>query len=613
MQYTTAEFHTDPSTDHKNSDNRLSTQSAGVSLPVKNRKLGKYEILERLGRGGMAEVYRAYHASLDRFVAVKVLHSFLSDDPEFKARFEKEAQNIAKLRHPNIVQVYDFEYDEESESYYMVMELIEGTTLRDLLYSDSEERASPVTLPEVLRIIRESATALSYAHQRNMIHRDVKPANLMIDTKENNRVVLTDFGIAKLMTGAQFTMSGGMIGTPAYMAPEQGMGESGDERSDLYALGVIMYQMLTGDLPYDGDTPLALMLSHMNDPIPSVLLSNPHLPPAVDKVLQKLLAKTPEERYQSAESLIDALEILEKSPSRLDPATLVLPKAPLKSGETDPLRTIAFDDPVATKSPTRLRWVLPLLLLLIFLVGGGYAVGIAAGQWPVPSFISALIATATHTPSPTFTPSETPTATPSETPTATSTDTPTATPTDTATPTLTAEETTSVGIVSTDAVSESQTPTPSATLTSTRFVTSTPTANFTLTAAVDRTQTLAACTFNYAIVEQNPADGYEGGYKRTGDPYTREITLLNAGTCAWQPNSSLSFVEGENFNSEPRIWIRTTVEPGDTTILIFEGTLPAKGDAEPISGTWQLKTPEQINIGEPLIISVLVFDPGSGQ
>lgn len=582
---------------------------------MKNRKLGKYEIIERLGRGGMAEVYRAYHASLDRFVAVKVLHSFLSDDPEFKARFEKEAQNIAKLRHPNIVQVYDFEYDPESESYYMVMELIEGTTLRDMLYSDSEEHGTAVSLPEVLRITRESAAALSYAHQRNMIHRDVKPANLMIDAREEKRVVLTDFGIAKLMTGAQFTVSGGMIGTPAYMAPEQGMGESGDERSDLYALGVIMYQMLTGDLPYDGDTPLALMLSHMNDPIPSVLLTNPHLPPAVDKVLQKMLAKTPEERYQSAESLIDALEILEKSPSRLDPATMVLPKVPAKSADADPLRTIAFDDPVVLNPPSRMRWVLPLLLLFIILIGGGYAAGIAAGQWPAPSFIAALIATPTETPSPTPTASETPTSTPTHTPTETPTDTPTLTetPTDTATSTASAEATENVVLVptSSEARTESATPTASSTLTPTSFITSTPTPNLTLTAAIARTKTLAACRFDYAVVEQDPPDGAEGGYKRTNDPYTREITLLNTGTCPWLPNSSLSFVEGENFNSEPRIWIREVVEPGDTTLLLFEGTLPSKGAATPISGTWQLKTPEQINIGEPMIISVLVFDPGS--
>ncbi len=241
-----------------------------------NRRLGKYEITERLGRGGMAEVYRGYHASLDRYVAIKVLHAFLADDPEFKTRFEREAQNVAKLKHQNIVQVYDFEYDEPSDSYYMVMELVDGPTLKERLTGLSEH-GKLLPLPESLRIIREAAGALAYAHSRSMIHRDVKPANLMLD--HDNRVVLTDFGIAKIVTGAQFTASGGMVGTPAYMAPEQGLGEAGDERSDLYSLGVILYQLVTGQLPYDAETPLATILKHLNAPIPSVSKLNPELPP----------------------------------------------------------------------------------------------------------------------------------------------------------------------------------------------------------------------------------------------------------------------------------------------------------------------------------------------
>src|ERR1041385_7355870 len=228
----------------------------------------------------MAEVYRAYQGTLDRYVAIKVLHAFLADDPEFKSRFEREAQNIAKLKHPNIVQVYDFDYDEEAESYYMVMELIDGSTLKDRL-SAIMARGELLPIPEVIRIMRESASALAYAHSRNMIHRDVKPANLMLD--HDNRVVLTDFGIAKIVTGAQFTASGGMVGTPAFMAPEQGLGEAGDERSDLYSLGVILFQLMTGQLPYDAETPLAIILKHLNAPIPSVRDINRALPEAIDQ------------------------------------------------------------------------------------------------------------------------------------------------------------------------------------------------------------------------------------------------------------------------------------------------------------------------------------------
>ncbi len=271
---------------------------------------GKYEVIERLGRGGMAEVYRAHQGSLGRDVAIKVLHPFLADDPEFKIRFQKEARNIAKLRHPNIVQVYDFENDSEQENYYMVMELVDGPTLKELLtmYAD---QGKLISISDTVRIIREAASALSYAHSMGMIHRDVKPANLMLDS--SNRVVLTDFGIAKIVTGVQFTASGGMVGTPAYMSPEQGLGEQGDERSDLYSLGVIFYQMLTGKLPYDGDTPLAVILKHLNDPVKSPKELRRELPQELDDAVTQLMAKEASDRYQTATELIAHLDRFERT------------------------------------------------------------------------------------------------------------------------------------------------------------------------------------------------------------------------------------------------------------------------------------------------------------
>jgi eukaryotic-like serine/threonine-protein kinase len=272
---------------------------------VSRKTLGKYEIVERIGRGGMAEVYRGYHAALDRYVAIKLLHPFLADDPEFKDRFEKEAKNVAKLRHPNIVQVFDFEYDNQGESYYMVMELINGPTLKDLLYQQTDTGQS-FSLREAVRIISDTANALSYAHKRGMIHRDIKPANIMVD--EDERVVLTDFGIAKIVTGAQFTASGGMVGTPAYMAPEQGLGEAGDERSDIYSLGVMLYQMVAGRLPYDADTPLAIILKHVNDPLPDPREFNSDLPVWLAQLLQKTLEKDVDNRTQTASEFLAILQ-----------------------------------------------------------------------------------------------------------------------------------------------------------------------------------------------------------------------------------------------------------------------------------------------------------------
>ncbi|MDZ4770794.1 MAG: protein kinase [Chloroflexota bacterium] len=459
------------------------------------RKLGKYEVIERLGRGGMAEVYRAYHQSLDRFVAIKVLHSFLADDPEFKSRFEKEARNIARLKHPHIVGVYDFENDIASESYYMVMELIEGATLKDLL-TELGAKHERLSLIDSLRITREAASALAYAHAQGMIHRDVKPANLMID--KENRVVLTDFGIAKIVTGAQFTASGGMIGTPAYMAPEQGLGDQGDERSDLYSLGVILFQLVTGRLPYEAETPLAIILKHLNEPVPSARALQPTVPEAIEMVITRLVAKEPDSRYQTANGLIADLERIERA-LEFDPTgqhldeheTLNLDAGVVpgvgdyttKRG-TREMASTATVPAVTAVSASRGggRWI-PWLLLLIVLIGGG---GWIAAQ--VPGGIPNLLGLVTQTPTASATPSATETVIPTATFTATSTETAVPTATFTATSTETLLPTVTVTPTSTETSVPTLTPTPTSTETMIPTATYTPT--FTETAVPSATPTL---------------------------------------------------------------------------------------------------------------------------
>lgn len=608
---------------------------------VNTRRLGKYEIVERLGRGGMAEVYRAYHASLDRYVAIKVLHKFLADDPEFKSRFEREAQNIARLKHPHIVQVYDFDYDPEDDSYYMVMELVEGETLKDRLF-EFEKKGELITLEEALRTVREAASALAYAHRGGMIHRDVKPANLMLDNTEDGRVVLTDFGIAKIITSSQFTVTGGLIGTPAYMSPEQGVGESGDERSDLYALGVILYQMLTGELPYDADTPLALILKHVNEAIPSASMVNPQLPSRVDDIVEKLMAKDLDSRYQTATEVIEDLEQLEADLAEGNvllgtdaPPPVVLPIKPTGSSvgvdqptvrfrDLEDMPTQALDtptntqielDPVtdhqASEQPQSrvMLWLLGVILGGI-IIGGGYVAGANNGMFPAIAFLASETPTATITPTQTPEPTETIAPTDTLAPTETTPPTDTAIPTETETPTRTPTatehptETPTVTAEPSDTPEPSETPTPSGT------------PNLTQTFEVQRAATMSACTFDYAVISQEPEDGEEGGFIETNSPYVRTIILLNTGTCDWERNTSLTFIEGEDFNAGPRIFIREPVEVGEEITLEFSGMTPNQGRVEngevvPVEGTWRLRTPEQFNIGTPLTISVLVFDPGN--
>jgi serine/threonine protein kinase len=617
---------------------------------VANRKLGKYEVLERLGRGGMAEVYRAYHANLDRHVAIKVLHTFLADDPEFKTRFEREAQNIAKLRHPNIVQVYDFDYDDEGGSYYMVMELISGVTLKDRNNElESESRFLP--LVETLRIVREAASALAYAHSRNMIHRDVKPANLMMDSHDN-RVVLTDFGIAKIVTGAQFTVSGGMVGTPAYMAPEQGLGEAGDERSDLYSLGVIFYQLTTGRLPYEAETPLAVILKHLHEPVPLAREINPGVTQSVEMVISKLMAKKPNDRYQTAAELIADLERIERgdtieftesvrdsanigAASILD--TYILPKSTPKT-------------PIVPPAPPRRAingWIAGGLLMIAVILVGFLLVGAANGMFtgiglfPTATATDTATLPFTNTPNPTITPSQTDTFTPSPTSTDTPTETPSPeateasidvlTPEETEPPTVTLTPSRTPRISSTPSVTRrptitrtptptstptrtpTRTPSPTRTLSPTPRISATPTLDITGTVAAatlqatSLTATFAACRYNYEIVDQDPPDGE---FFTINTEYVREITLRNTGTCAWAPLTSLVFISGENFSVGPSIRLGEEVSPREEIIVLFEGQTPSETGI--LTGIWQLRTPGLQPIGDPIEISVNLYDPGPG-
>jgi serine/threonine-protein kinase len=265
--------------------------------------LGKYRVLEPLGRGGMARVYRAYHPRLDRYVAIKVMRPDLVEETEFLARFQREARAVAALRHPNIVQVYDF--DVEDEIYYMVMELMEGDTLKARL-TDYRIQGERMAWGEMVRIILDVLDGLAYAHSERIIHRDIKPANILLTRR--GEAVIGDFGITHIIGGTRHTERGALIGTLEYMAPEQGMTGRCDAYSDIYSLGIVFYEMLTQRTPFDADTPLAVLMKHINDPLPLPRQIDPEIPEPLERVVLKALTKRPEDRYRSAREMAQTLE-----------------------------------------------------------------------------------------------------------------------------------------------------------------------------------------------------------------------------------------------------------------------------------------------------------------
>jgi serine/threonine protein kinase len=262
------------------------------------RQLGDYQIIEQIGKGGMASVYRAYQPSLDRDVAIKVLPPYYAEqDDSFTQRFKREAKAIAGLRHPNILMV--LEAGEQDDMAYIVMEYVDAGTLKDRL-------REPISLREIYSLVKQIAAALEHAHELGIVHRDIKPSNILLPKPD--WALLTDFGLAHIVGGSFLTQSGMTVGTPAYMSPEQGRGERVDHRTDIYALGIMLYEMTVGEVPYTAETPMAVVVKHIVDPLPIPREKNPNIPEELQRIILKALAKNPDDRFQSASEFAAALE-----------------------------------------------------------------------------------------------------------------------------------------------------------------------------------------------------------------------------------------------------------------------------------------------------------------
>ena len=304
--------------------------------------LGQYQILGELGRGGMATVYRAYQATLEREVALKVLPDFLVEQPGFKARFHREAVAVARLQHPNILSVFD--HGEQDGVTYIVSEYVEGGTLAARL-------GAPIQLDYCVRLLRPVADALDYAHSEGVVHRDVKPSNILLDRR--GVPILSDFGLARIAESAEserLTQTGAMVGTPTYMAPEQCAGHDAGPPADIYALGVIAFEMVTGRVPFSAPTPLGVIAAHQVTPPPSPRKLNPSLPESVVQPILTCLAKDPRQRQETATEFIEQLAIaVAPSPSQypLTPPPLTQPP-PTSSGMQPPVTASPSSPPTPT-------------------------------------------------------------------------------------------------------------------------------------------------------------------------------------------------------------------------------------------------------------------------
>lgn len=288
------------------------------------QKIDKYEIIDQIGQGGMATVYRAHQKSIGRDVAIKVLDkSLIEKDPAYLDRFTREVQVIASLQHPHILPIYD--YGEYESHPYMVISYITGGTLTEII-----ERG-PMSLADVYPILKQIADALDFAHGQEIIHRDLKPSNILID--ENGNIYLADFGLAKVNDADnQITASGGILGTPDYISPDFSNEAEITASIDIYSLGITLFQMLTGRVPYSASTPMGVLMAHISSPIPNITDERPDLPEGVQAVIETAIAKTADERYKTAGEMFDALWELENDRKAKPVPTSVSLPSPIRKG-----------------------------------------------------------------------------------------------------------------------------------------------------------------------------------------------------------------------------------------------------------------------------------------
>jgi serine/threonine protein kinase len=569
------------------------------------QRLGKFEILAVLGKGGMATVYRAHQTDLKREVAIKVMKASLAESEDFLARFRREAHLVAQLDHPNIITIY--EYGQEGETVYIAMRLLPGGSLSDRL-----RKHGALSPQETLRITKQIASALSLAHARGIIHRDLKPQNVLFDSADN--AVLTDFGIAKVDSSSTLVTGTGIaIGTPSYMSPEQWRGEPVDLRIDIYALGLMIFEMLSGQLPFIGDTPASLMFKHLTEPPPRLTRLRKELPVQIEAVIFRALAKNREERYGSAQELAEDLEAALSG----KPLSLHTPAAPAEDSRT------AIGVPIVTplSAPTPLEATvtapaisaqkkrgmspLPLLgsaaavlivgLLLVLLANSGNNNLNLEGTVTAERLaLLALTETASAQPSLTLSPSAT--IRPSLEPSLTFTHTPTQTATASFTPSQT----------------------PSATLTATHTLTP----DFTQTAEVQARQTQAAQALIAALANTIVAETatFEAGLTETATLWTLTPTNTPTPTFTFTPSDTptntptptATFTPTETPTATPTATPTFTFTPTETPTPTFTAThTPTPTFTFTPSPTpTPTETPTPTDTVEPTLVPCLVQSTG---